>query len=330
MDQQSFDHIFSELIGAGNLQPNAGENVSYTNNNLDLNTLIEQSLTPLSVNNIINTMNHNNMLQQQLYEIQPQPTMTPFDAVAMYHLLSGNLNGGTPVIIVNLPQTQTIISPPTPSAEMSQMNLQDHVAGLNHDEEEPPFKKRRPSVVDDIDIMSLSQQMDLLRRNSLPILHTIHVPRSTIQPLSVDELLSPSKFIRDDIGLLDEAGGEIISLHGEDGEEAEPQPDSPPQRSPFDFGNFFMPPPPPKNPQYSPQTPIQNQIQPQITQENPTIEPPKKQQQKRRKSAPVETEATPGTPDGRKLVCLGKRPRKNKKTQPEDQYLLKFTMRRNK
>jgi len=341
-DQQSFDLLFDGLTAGETFQPN--DMTQFPNDNSDLSALIEQSLTPLSVGNIINTMNHNNMVQQHLHEFQPTTTtITQLDPVSMYHLLSGNLNGGVPpIVIVNM--QHAIATPPTPSAEMSKMNLREPIAGIAQ-EEEPPYKKRRPSVVDE-DIMSLAHQMDLLRRNSLPVLHSIHVPRPTLQQsISVDELLSPSKFIRDDIGLLEDSGGEIINLHNEDGEdELEPLPDSPPtnQRSPFDFGNFFMPPPPPKNVSQNVAstqqhvTIVQTQPAPQPLQIQTQVSPPSQEQQKkivpkRRKSAPVETSPTPGTPvDGRKLVCLGKRPRKNKKTQPEDQYLLKFTMRRNK
>lgn len=53
---------------------------------------------------------------------------------------------------------------------------------------------------------------------------------------------------------------------------------------------------------------------------------------KRRNRRKTSLETTPSTPasdtERRKLVCMGKRPRKNKKTQPEDQFMLKFSMRR--
>lgn len=64
-------------------------------------------------------------------------------------------------------------------------------------------------------------------------------------------------------------------------------------------------------------------------------EPKKKRATRRKKSpspeqddTPQSTPQTPGEND-RHLVCMGKRPRKNKKTQPEDQFLMKFSMRRN-
>jgi hypothetical protein len=303
---------------------------------VDLSALIEQSLTPLSVGDIINTMNHNNMYQQQNTSSTINTTLNNLNT---YQLLSGNVNN-MPVIIVNIPG---LVSPPTPSAEMSSATLQEPVAGNEYTYEEPPHKKRRPSVVEenDMDIMALSHQMDLLRRNSLPVLHSIHVTQRqrALQPsVSVDELLSPSKLIRDDYDLLDEFGSEIIPRADENDQEEEKEDgrsDSPPFTGrPFDFGNFFMPPPPAKNEQ-------PNQLQPAIQLNNAPV--PLKtqnitelpQKQRRRKSTPAGETPTssPGTPvEGadRKLVCLGKRPRKNKKTQPEDQFLMKFTMRRNK
>jgi hypothetical protein len=351
-DQHSLD--FSPQFNGFSSYEDLFDHSSFTQSQdpLDLNALIDQSLTPLCVGDIINTMNHNNMVQQHQQEMQ-QSMATTLNALSMYQVLSGNMNtiGGTPVIIVNIPSS-SMVSPQTPSAEMSHMTIQEPIAGRNNNDDEPPFKKRRPSVVEenDMDIMALAHQMDMLRRNSLPVLHSIHVPqRPTLHSsISVDELISPSKFIRGDIDLLDEfgSGGEMVSLYDDVEElEEESQPESPPKSQPFNFGNFYMDPPPAKNEQQFAPAPLQHlqipvKMHPPMAQTvptptstqmaTPTAEPPKKQ--RRRKSAPGgDMETTPGTPvDGRKLVCLGKRPRKNKKTQPEDQFLMKFTMRRNK
>jgi hypothetical protein len=363
------------------------DNDSFLSDSFDLSSLIEQSIAPLSVNNILTTMNHNIIQTQN--EPPPQPVsqqtfqlpqaqqvnLTTLNQLSMYQLLSaGNMQNmninGMPVIIVNLPQhmQHAVVSPATPTAEvshnMAQMTMKEPIAGhqslkRSAYEEEPPHKKRRPSVVDesasDQDLMALSQQMDLLRRNSLPVLHTIHMPRQRpgIQPsISVDELISPSKFVpREDIDLLCDYGqsghddnddsGEVEFL-GDDYDEA--QTESPPSQNanPFDFGNFFTSAPPAKTESKFAATlqPLQiptNNVSVNHIHSAPTpTEQPRKQRRRKSSTPGGDTPGnTPGTPsttgaDGRKLVCLGKRPRKNKKTQPEDQFLMKFTMRRNK
>lgn len=279
----------------------------------DLSVLIEQSLTPLAVGDIINSMNQNNMQHQQ-HDLQQN--IQALNPLTYQFLAAGNM----PVIILNLPQQNSVISPPTPSAEMSHMSLAENIPLRQI---EPPYKKRKSVVEEnDYDLAALSHQMDQLRRNSLPVLHSIHIPsRETITPsLSVDELLSPSRVIRDDIDLLEEYENDIISGLGEEKENESPS------RS-FDFGDFFTSPPPPKEcmPQQE-----QNATESPLNQQPLTIDTEAakttEKKTKRRKSTPGGE--TPG--EGRTLVCLGKRPRKNKKSQPEDQFLLKFTMRRSK
>ncbi|KAL0480475.1 protease HtpX [Acrasis kona] len=291
------------------------------------------------------------------------------NSLGMYQLLSTSNMNNMPVIIVNIPSTASV--------QNAQQQYNVNMNQLQQDGEHSPAYKKRKSVVEenDSDLMSLSHQMDLLRRNSLPVLHQLnhqqHPFEHQIAPsVSVDDLLSPSKFLKQEMDLLGEFGSDIINpdeLQSQEG-----VPDSPA----FDFANFLVPTTPAKIPvQYQqntiseithrphqPQPQLQQpQLQqPQIhnTKRNPhmlsintaptLLDVPKRIRKKKSTATPSSAssasetpQSSPGTPnsavtptsagpDGRKLVCLGKRPRKNKKTQPEDQFLMKFTMRRNK
>jgi hypothetical protein len=233
----------------------------------------------------------------------------------------------SPIIILNWPiqQGETIMS-----QDIYPQNNQYHFVEPTSNQTKSNLNKRRHSQLSIDTLVTKRFKGNSQVNTNTDVLDLLKTPPSKKSELNFDDMFSHGHFL-DEVDLLGQFGNILESssesvaredhllVHDEINMQTTPTEVTP------CVSSISAPNPTQTVPVVSSQVHVE------------TVQEEKKEEQvvsksKRRNRRKTSLETTPSTPasdtERRKLVCMGKRPRKNKKTQPEDQFMLKFSMRR--